>query len=255
MCSGAFIWRPWFYHNPVANITVMSMYRPSGGENAGFRTEVTIKHGSQCWKSDFDFDWKMFWDTTSLTDLTAGFPSDGACIRCWLLLYHFLWRFFLLFWNDVKTLKMWDTFWAWKSSGMLGISGKPASMQQSNKSSTKASQPGDAGVSVQTHAHLDMKSRGGAPGRSQASGHSPRHILGLRQISGLSPQSQVDLGPQPRKISGLRPQPRADLRPQPQEDIRPQWRCLAADFTSHFLWGAAVEVLVLWTQTTKKLYL
>ena len=33
-----------FYHNPIANIAVMSMYRQSGGENAGFWTEVSIKH-------------------------------------------------------------------------------------------------------------------------------------------------------------------------------------------------------------------
>ena len=33
----------------------------------------------------FDFDWKIFWDTTRLTDLTAGFPSDNSRIRCWLL--------------------------------------------------------------------------------------------------------------------------------------------------------------------------
>ena len=44
MCSSVFTWQPWFYHNPIANIALMSMYRQSGGENAGFRTEVSIKH-------------------------------------------------------------------------------------------------------------------------------------------------------------------------------------------------------------------
>ena len=39
-----FKWQLWFYHNPIANITVMSMYRQSGDENAGFRTEASIKH-------------------------------------------------------------------------------------------------------------------------------------------------------------------------------------------------------------------
>ena len=29
---------------------------------------------SLCWKRDFDFDWKIFWDT-SFTDLMVGFPS------------------------------------------------------------------------------------------------------------------------------------------------------------------------------------
>ena len=41
MCSSAFTSRPCLlYHNPIANIAVMSMYRQSGGETAGFRTEV-----------------------------------------------------------------------------------------------------------------------------------------------------------------------------------------------------------------------
>ena len=39
---------------------------------------------SPCWKRHFNFDWKIFCDTTSLTDLKAGFPSDCACIRHWL---------------------------------------------------------------------------------------------------------------------------------------------------------------------------
>ena len=45
MCSSALMWWPWFYHNPIANIADMSMYRQSGGESARFRTEVSIKHG------------------------------------------------------------------------------------------------------------------------------------------------------------------------------------------------------------------
>ena len=32
------------YHNAIANIAVISMYRQSGGENVGLRTEVSIKH-------------------------------------------------------------------------------------------------------------------------------------------------------------------------------------------------------------------
>ena len=39
------MWQSWFYHNPIASIAVMSMYRQSGGEIARFRTEVSIKHG------------------------------------------------------------------------------------------------------------------------------------------------------------------------------------------------------------------
>ena len=39
------MWRPWSYHNPIANIAVISMYRQSGSENARFRTEVSITHG------------------------------------------------------------------------------------------------------------------------------------------------------------------------------------------------------------------
>ena len=62
MCLSAFMSHPClFYHNPIANIAVRSTYRQSGGENAGIRTEVS-NTGSQCWKSDFDFDWKILWD-------------------------------------------------------------------------------------------------------------------------------------------------------------------------------------------------
>ena len=61
MYSSAFTWRPWFYHNPIANIAVRSMYRQSDGENAGFRTEVSIKHGARAQSAcNFDFDWKIF---------------------------------------------------------------------------------------------------------------------------------------------------------------------------------------------------
>ena len=67
MCSSAFMSHPClFYHNPIANIAVMSVYMQSGGANAGFRPEVS-NTWSQCRKGDFDFDWKIFWDTTSLT--------------------------------------------------------------------------------------------------------------------------------------------------------------------------------------------
>ena len=55
MGSSAFMWRPWFYHNPIADLAVRSItevFQPpcvnvqqSHGENARFRTEVTIKHG------------------------------------------------------------------------------------------------------------------------------------------------------------------------------------------------------------------
>ena len=84
------MWRPWFYHNPIVNIAVISMYRQSGGEKCRIQDWGKYLTWSLCWKSDFD--WKIFWDTTSLTDLTAGSPSDDACIRCWLLpnMYIFL---------------------------------------------------------------------------------------------------------------------------------------------------------------------
>ena len=72
---------------PQANITVISMYRQSGGENARFRTEVSILTRSPRSKSHFNFDLKIFWDTTSLTDLRAGFPLDGVRICCWLHYY------------------------------------------------------------------------------------------------------------------------------------------------------------------------
>ena len=114
------MWQPWFYHSPVANITVMSMYRQSGGENAGFRTEVS-NTGSVLKERLWHCLEDILRHNKLCTDLMVGFPSDGARIRCWLLLYHFLWGFFLLFWKEVKTLKMWDASWVWKFSGMSEI--------------------------------------------------------------------------------------------------------------------------------------
>ena len=113
MCSSAFTWRPWFYHNIILlPASVMSMYRQSGDENAGFRTEVSIKHRIHA-ESVTSTLIGRYSETTNLTDLTAGFPSDSARTCCWPLLEQFLWGF-LLFWKEVKTLKIQDASWKWK---------------------------------------------------------------------------------------------------------------------------------------------
>ena len=91
--------------------------------------KVSIKHRVSAERVTWTFDWKILWDTTSLTDLTAGFPSDGMRIRCWLFLFIiFFWSFFCLFWKEVNTLKIRDASWVWTFSRMSGISGKLASM-------------------------------------------------------------------------------------------------------------------------------
>ena len=116
-----------FYHNPIANITVTSMYMQSGGENAGFRTEVSNNRVSTE-RATSTLIGRYSATRQAYTDLTAGFLSDSASTGFWLLLYHFLWQVFFSFWKEVKALKIRDASWVWKFSGMLGISKKLASM-------------------------------------------------------------------------------------------------------------------------------
>ena len=104
MCWSAFTWWPWFYCSPIANIAVMSMYRQSGGENAAFRTEVSIKHGVSA------KEWLWLWLKDILRH-NKPYRSNSEIPLRWCaqslltITLPFSLKFVLLFWKEIKTLK------------------------------------------------------------------------------------------------------------------------------------------------------
>ena len=111
----------------------MSKYRQSGGENARFRTDVSIKHRVSAERVTSTLIGRYSETQQQALSIVQIWQQDSSqTVHAFAVDYYsivFFEVFFLLFWNEVKTLQVQDVSWVWKFSGMSGISGKLASMK------------------------------------------------------------------------------------------------------------------------------